>query len=243
MIAACQDNSDILRLLTSRGANLRAQNRWGGSVLTWAAEESFECLCHLLVTCDYGYDLGREDAVGVSALSLIVDSEDRRKILFILNFAPNPTAYQPQTTNVLTLAIRGETIDILLLKKLLRRLPRDLLSLILKHRSKTSSTPLYTACTRAPAFRQLDTIKLLLRAGAQLEYEGGDYGTPLMGACAAGRLSAVKLLVERGARLIYERDGITVSAIDAAKYFPEIVRWILVERFTQGPRLLLSHPI
>ena len=63
-------------------------------------------------------------------------------------------------------------------------------------------TPLYTAYTRTSMPLQSTTIRLLLDTGAELENEGGDYGTPLTGACAAGRLQAVKLLARKGGKML-----------------------------------------
>ena len=83
-------------------------------------------------------------------------------------------------------------------------------------------------------------INTLLEAGAQLEQEGGEHGTPLMGACAAGRLAAVKVLVSKSAKISYEKEGQIFSALRAAKHFPEITRWLLVGRFTEGRRLLTN---
>ena len=36
----------------------------------------------------------------------------------------------------------------------------------------------------------------------------------------------------------YKKDGETVSALDAAKHFPDVKRWLLVGRYNEGPRLL-----
>ena len=59
-----------------------------------------------------------------------------------------------------------------------------------------------------------------------------------MGACAAGRLLAVKSLVRKGAKICYTRDGRLYSALRAAANFPEIVRWLIVERFVANPKML-----
>ena len=72
-----------------------------------------------------------------------------------------------------------------------------------------------------------------------LNLDGGAEGTPLMGACKAGRLGVVKYLVRHGAILNYEKHGVPVSAFDKAASYPKIQRWLLVERFTEQ-RLILD---
>ncbi|KAI4240286.1 MAG: hypothetical protein L6R40_005222 [Gallowayella cf. fulva] len=64
-------------------------------------------------------------------------------------------------------------------------------------------------------------MRLLLDWGASIELEGSTHGTPLMAACASGRLAAVKLLIARGAKISYVKDGQLFSAFLAANYHPE----------------------
>lgn len=84
-------------------------------------------------------------------------------------------------------------------------------------------------------------IQILLDARAQLETEGGEYSTSLMAACAACRLSAVRLLVSKGARTSYVRDGVAFNVLLAVKSFPAITQWLLVGRYTEGPRSLMDR--
>lgn len=76
---------------------------------------------------------------------------------------------------------------------------------------------------------------MLFDAGADVELEGGDHGTPLMGACAAGRLEVVKALVRKGASTSYRKDGKLFSALSTARLHPNVIRWLLVGRFMEGP--------
>ena len=80
---------------------------------------------------------------------------------------------------------------------------------------------------------RLDSIKVLLDAGAMLNLEGGMEGTPLMGACRAGRLDVVRYLVRNGAILSYTKHGVHMNAFHKASTYPKIQRWFLVERFTE----------
>ena len=151
---------------------------------------------------------------------------------FLLNLAPNPSVYESRRQNIISATVRtNNPID---LKRLLRRLPRSLIPALLQHQDRTWGTPLYSAAT-GPSENVID---MLLDAGADLELVGGDHGTPLMGACASGRLGVVKTLVGKGARTSYTEDGKVFSALFEAKLHPKITRWLLVGRFTEGPLLL-----
>lgn len=93
----------------------------------------------------------------------------------------------------------------------------------------------------------------LILIGADIEFEGCESGTALMAACEHGRLPAVKFLVRRGARLEYTSNRERVasaaessqsvyrSAIVAAQMHPEVLRWLLVERHTEQPKIM-DHP-
>ena len=151
---------------------------------------------------------------------------------FLLNLAPNPSVYEPRHHNITSSTVRtNNPID---LKRLLRRLPKPLIPTLLAHKSLSYGTPLYSAAT-CPSENVID---MLLDAGADLELVGGDHGTPLMGACAMGRLGIVKALVGKGARTSYTEDGKIFSALSVAKLHPKVTRWLLVGRFAEGPLLL-----
>ena len=122
------------------------------------------------------------------------------------------------------------------LKLLLRQLPNDLVTRLLTHRVLRLGTPLYAAAT-GPCETSID---VLLGAGAQLELEGGDEGIALMGTCATGRLAVVKLLVRKGAKTSYVKDGHVYSVLSKARYHPEVTRWLMVGRFTEGPRIIMN---
>jgi hypothetical protein len=99
---------------------------------------------------------------------------------------------------------------------------------------KVCCTALYNAST-AGIF---EIVKLLHGAGAMLNLEGGLEGTPLMGACKAGRLDVVKYFVRNGALLNYGKHGFHVSAFDKAASYPKVQRWLLVERFIDQRMIL-----
>lgn len=234
--AACFGRPKVLKLLIDRGADVHARAEWHSTVFHQLTKVGSVPMIQYLLMGAEDDCLGFEDAQGWSPISVLLAYGSWEEILFTLNLAPNPKVYEPRAGNVLTAAIQGAEMTPSLLKKLLKRVSPTIVTTLLQHRAKVGGSPLYAACTIARPTSQIDFINILLQARADLEQEGGEHGTPLMGACAAGRFAVVKLLVPKGARISYQKDGTTISALDAAKHFPKIVRWLLVERYTMGPR-------
>ncbi|KAL8760737.1 MAG: hypothetical protein Q9184_003095 [Pyrenodesmia sp. 2 TL-2023] len=253
MVAVSFGRHGPLRVMIARGADLHMKDRWRNTVLHYTAANSGSLsvytaansgslsVLHSLIVHGLSEELGRENPRGYSPLSLMLSRGNWHELLFLLNLAPDPTVYTPHASNSLVTCVENPNMTQSLLKKFLRRLSEPVVNTLLAHRAKAEGTPLYAACTLARPNQQDDVINILLDAGAELDLEGGDHGTPLMGACAAGRLAVVKLLVSKGAKISYEKDSETVSALNKAKHFPEIIRWLLVERFTQGPRRILNN--
>ncbi|KAL8933454.1 MAG: hypothetical protein Q9216_006354 [Gyalolechia sp. 2 TL-2023] len=236
IFAACIGKLDLLQALVTAGADIRVRNLWGRTPFHLAAEYGSIPTVEFLFKDADDRDLGHEDCDGNTPLSTLLASGALEKIVFAINLAPGPRAYEPQIGNILANAVWNENLTPSLLRKLLKRLSPPVVATLLSHKSILRGTPLYAACTMASLNRQEDFINILLQAGTDLEQEGGGHGTPLMGACATGRLPAVKLLISKGAQISYQRDGTTISALDAAKHFPKITRWLLVERYTMGPK-------
>ena len=239
MSAADYDNLDAVRELLKAGADRQAQDISHRHILHHAAlTKPWNVFCYLLssaTTCE----LTMKDIWGDTVITYGLGNVKRCQLSSLLNHALPDQAYFSRKSNVLTAAVMNFHMTISVLKRLLKRLPRSLLPQLLSHQASFGGTPLYGAsCHIFP--HQVDLICTLLDAGASLELEGGDHGTPLMGACATGRLSAVKVLVSKGAKLHYTKDGSTIRALDKAKNFPEIKHWLLVGRYTEGPKLLMK---
>ena len=239
MLAAENGSLASLQILRARGADFQMRNVYGRTVLHYAALFGTPLIVPVL-TLAGDDDLGCQDWMGCTLLTDILAGGRWHTILSILNFAPKLGDYHPDNFNVLSCGVCNAQMTISLLKKFMRRLSPSIVTTLLKHRDKGLGTPLYAASTATSPPNQEYFISLLLEAGADLEQVGGEHGTPLMGACAAGRLTAVKLLVGKGAKLCYEGEDGSVSALHVARHFPEILRWLLVERFTHGPRRILS---
>jgi len=241
MYAAAGGHLQALQALSRGGADLQILDYYRYNALYHAVFRSkTEAFLYLIATMKV-CDLAQKTIFGESALEGAFRVSEHNMQILLLNIAPSPGAYCPGKSNILTFAVGNPSMTAAVMRMLLRRVPQELLPTLLTHRSRFGDTPLYVACTRTSMSLQSTMISLLLDAGAELETEGGDYGTPLMGACATGRLQAVKLLARKGAKMLYcNEHGRSFSALRAAKHFPGIVRWLLVGRYTDGPALLTN---
>lgn len=230
MMAASAGFLQPIQALVQGGADLTLLDQDCYTALHYAAFSGYLHIVSFLNTNMEGYALNAETLSGESVLITI--SRWAYQSSFFLNLAPNPSVYEPRKSNVLTAV--AETNDPAHLKKVLRRLTKELVPRLLAHRALHWGTPLYAAATK-PAEKLID---MLLDAGAELELEGGEHGTPLMGACAAGRLGVVKTLVRKGAETSYTKDDRVFSAVLAAKHHKKVIQWLLVGRFMEGPLLI-----
>jgi ankyrin repeat protein len=82
-----------------------------------------------------------------------------------------------------------------------------------------------------------DFIRVCIKAGAQLETTRNNGDTALLAACRAGRLSSVAYLVREGAKLEYKHQDRTLNAYVVANRHPEIIKWLLVGRWTEQGKL------
>ena len=230
-LAASKGYLRCLRMLLDHGADLELKDLDRFTALDYAAWSDSSQTVAFLLNRTIQHELDVEDNSALSTFTrcyLLCPS-------LMLNFAPRPSTYIPERGNIISDAVNMH--DARKVRMLLRRLPRELIPTLLHHRHFVLGTPLYSAST---VYLDINNIQLLLYAGADLEFEGGDHGTPLMGACATGRLEAVKILIAKGARTSYSKDGKTISALRAAKNYPEILQWLLVGRFLETPRLITS---
>ena len=229
MLAAMRGYLPSLKTLVNRGAELHRQDLDSSTTLSLAADSGSSHTFIFLLGHMTEHDFGHEDIFARSVFTGAL----QRFLSLMLNLAPSSSAYIPQKGNIVSNAVIS--LRARYFQMLLRRLPKELVPTLLRHRDVTLGTPLYSAST---LYHDIKSIKLLLDVGADLELEGGRDGTPLMGACANGRLEAVKILVDNGAKTSYSKDGETISVLQAANNHPDVVRWLLVGRFVESPRLI-----
>jgi ankyrin repeat protein len=120
------------------------------------------------------------------------------------------------------------------LYRLIRSLTKQQLLTCLSFKNgSTKTTPLYFAAAQGNA----NIVALLVQSGADVDALGGPFGCSLVAACLYGRLEAVKMLVRLGASLLHDRANIARNIGRAASLHKEIIRWLLVDRYTDQKKL------
>ncbi|KAI4279883.1 MAG: hypothetical protein L6R38_004888, partial [Xanthoria sp. 2 TBL-2021] len=214
-LAASAGCLESLKMLRDAGADMGLKDQRRYTPLHEAIMSGQTHVAIFLITGTANYKLGLETIDGLSALGEAL----RLAPSFTLNLAPCADAYEPREGNILSTAACLPTAT---LRRFLRRMPKEMIPGLLNRRHRTLGTPLYAAIVHLQV-NVRDNIGTLLDAGADLEIDGSDHGTPLMGACAIGRLPAVKYLIAKGAKTSYVRDGEVFSVLTAAKLHPQMM--------------------
>ncbi|KAF4887570.1 Ankyrin repeat, PH and SEC7 domain containing protein secG [Colletotrichum fructicola] len=90
---------------------------------------------------------------------------------------------------------------------------------------------------RAAAIGNTEVMKNLLSMGSVIDYEGCPEGSALMIASRAGLLDSVIFLTRHGASISFQGRKQYWSAVDASARSMRILRWLLVDRFTDQFKL------
>ncbi|KAL8978025.1 MAG: hypothetical protein Q9205_006297 [Flavoplaca limonia] len=218
MVAALSGQLGPLQIMITKGADLRTKDFASLTALHYAADFRHLAVTSFLLTNYDGVAQAYQEPGYYSAASLILSYGTWHELHFLLNFAPDPEVYNDAKANCLTACCQNQHMTKSLLGKFIRRMSQRTAQMLVHQRRSVGGTPLYTACTLVLPHQHVYLIDILLELGADLEQEGGDHGTPLMGACAAGRLTAVKILLAKGAKMVYSNiNGTIISALDKAK--------------------------
>ncbi|KAG5658002.1 hypothetical protein KAF25_006953 [Fusarium avenaceum] len=204
--------------MSIEGSNLLAQNM---------TREMFQ---YLIST---GLDLEHSDRSGVPMAHVALEWQASRQCIFLSRLRLwSPPSIFAKKHNPLARAVYDASNSTI--KQLYLVLPPLAAASLIDGEDSEYGSP----CCIASAMERLDTVKLLVALGANIEMEGSGFGTPLMCAIACGRLENVKFLVRSGAEVQYtSQDGSYRSGVVASLPFPEVTRWLLVERFRDQPKL------
>jgi ankyrin repeat protein len=250
-LAARQGCDEILELLLSHDCAVDARDAAMLTTLGAAVTTGNMTVIKLLLS--RGADVSARDCLGQSLFQIASSSRKPAVFFSLLDAGLEPSiedirswyyAGDKQTTwwardHLERLAVTPEFLitftDTISAKSVLNLVPPYYRKLNLTCRITKAR---YTALYRASILDDARAVIRLNSAGAMLNLEGGAEGTPLMGACKAGRLGVVKYLVRNGAVLGYMKNGFRVNAFEKAASYPKIRRWLLAERFTEQRMIL-----
>lgn len=218
---------EILERLIDCGASLSQLGPAGESLLHAAASGDPQIFSYLF---HKGVNPYRKDYRGVTAVDMALRNGDERVI------APLLFNLGLDFTNLPgLLSARNFTVPLTsMLKLLFRRLPHAVVAKEVNQsnqnmRPGSADTPL---CQAAKAGR-VDTMALLIKHGADIELSNDMSCTPLLAACSKNQYESVRYLVRAGAKLFARKPTPPYSAVEAARPYGGILRWLLVERFTE----------
>ncbi|KAH8588946.1 ankyrin repeat-containing domain protein [Bisporella sp. PMI_857] len=230
-LAAQYGHNLVLEYLVSNGASLQYKDVFGRTMLHLASLSSPQALSHLLIQgCNpYAKTIQRSFPLDIAINTVHLGGG--KTMFLLLNWSLDFALFDG------TISSRryGQDDRFKPIRALFKRIPISLISREIDKstRIEIKDSPLLQA-VRGGCLKILD---LLIRYGADLNHEGGQNGPALHAACRWGRFPVVKYLVRAGAKQSIHKDGKLFAVIDEAKEYPEIVRWLLVERHTEQPKI------
>ncbi|KAF2143360.1 uncharacterized protein K452DRAFT_357690 [Aplosporella prunicola CBS 121167] len=231
MLAVENGHLEILQELQIYAPQLNCVDQLGRNLVHYACKaEDAEILAYIL-TMGIQHT---KNVFGVFPLCYVFNDIDvTAKLCLLLNNSETMADANHVDSIGVQLLIKNHRNSVL--KKVLKKLPEYCGA------RKTINTQIGNAVAnplcQAASVGDVKVMELLIDAGADIEAEGCDEGTPLMAACNSGRLSVVEFLIRRGAKEAYCKDGVVYDCIGTAKHFPEIRQWILVGRYTQQRKI------
>lgn len=259
-IAAKRGFVEISAILIKAGSRVNHRDFENYTPLMHAATYGFLRVVELLH--QNGADLSATEDVGQNALHLAAGDKGNAQVFAYLAFHGVPVkrdvfGYTPVQTALRTYRLRSfvfssgmvhadleslghilsfaaEKDDSAFVRRFCRALPASDLERFTNRATTCWQTPL----CQAAGTNSVASAKVLIEYGAKIDLEGCVEGTPLMLACAYGRLDMVKLLVRSGARLEYTNDkGEYKNAFVFSRAHPQVTKWLLLGRFQEQRRL------
>lgn len=121
-----------------------------------------------------------------------------------------------------------------ILKRLYHTVSNDFFAVLLNRTMYGGPSALCAAASRNAG----TMVEHLIAMGAEIDFEGSPYGSPLMTACALGCFDVVRRLVRLGAALCYvNEDGLLRNAVTLSLGHQELLRWFLVERHVEQRKI------
>lgn len=230
-VAVHMEHPEIVRLLLDHGAD--PQTFVGVMNLLWVDGPTMSSLCdYLNLGMDpYATLLGHPGEQGIAAILLRQDKVPRS---FILNGNFDFYRLAEQDPPLLSDRFFIRCIPDVL-KKVLRRLPKEYLTRALSPNMAPGLSPVCLTIRE----EKVEMLKILLDFGLSVERECCELGSPLMYAAKIGAFKSFKMLIRYGAQVSYvhvdEHGGkFARSAVEAAMSHPKLLTWLLTGRYYES---------
>jgi ankyrin repeat protein len=189
--AAQSDNAEIVQLLIDAKAETDVQeNTFGGTALLWAARDGNLKTIDLLLNA--GANLYQKDKRGNTAFLLAAEGGKVENVRKFLELGFDPNSYSDGGYTALSKAAQYPEV----LKALIAAGAK--VDLQIEHFGLKSCTALYAAAQNGYA----ESVKVLIKAGANVNIPDFDGRTPLNRALVGKHAAAVELLRAAGAKEI-----------------------------------------
>lgn len=202
--AACQGHGEAIRFLLRAGAKVELADRNGDTALHYACYSGHEDAVRALIGAD-GLPVDIQNHAGATPMHLACANGNPQVVRLLLSKGADITFVDKNGTTCLHTASFGnhhEAVRVLL--QHCSTLDESLRSLLLNVTDSEGSTPLHKSAWQG----DLETMKQLLDAGADINVCDNEQTTPLHKAAFKGNAAVCRLLLERGARVdIRDKNG------------------------------------
>lgn len=228
MIACQSAHFDVVELLWKQGINRHDADYDGSTALHLATYGSSPRVFGRLL--ELGFDATKKNSAGFTPFDLGMQRESFSAYMHMRGFVCNvPVLHAMFERDQYAPWLYNGRSD---LHRLLKKLPNTGFYSPRNLQTNHVAQPLCTATMHG----YLPGMKALIIMGVDLELEHPIFGTALAAACLAGNLDSVKFLVRY--KLLLKSES--CCTIRCAHYPRSVLRWLLIERHTEQPKLKIS---
>lgn len=240
MAEACfRGNSLAISALMDRDPDMLVKDYRGRNVLhhlfcSRETDERDSCRPALFIKLtQMGVKPSEVDILGCSVLHLSIHNKYMTALLLNGNFQIQDERPIPWSTLYLSQDDANGACLTTAFRLYRRKLSPEKFRTLLNLEGVGPRNPLCFAASRG----QIQAMENVLSLGSLIDFEGCAEGSALMAASSAGVLESVIYLVRHGASISFQGNTDFRSAVKLAATSPRVLRWLIVDRFTDQKKL------